>query len=157
MQRVQPAALSIEAAITRLDEIAPRKLASTGAWSPAQVFAHLAQSVEYSMGGFPQHRSAAFKLTAGRLAFRVFARRGAMSHPLDDAIPGAPPLEDEDDPRFSLMRLRQSLVAFGAHEDPCQPHFAYGHLDHRQYTAAHVMHLNDHLSEILIDDSDAAD
>jgi hypothetical protein len=28
------------------------------------------------------------------------------------------------------------------------PHFAYGALDRAQYTAAHVMHINNHLTEI---------
>ena len=104
------------------------------------------------MGGFPQHRSALFKLTAGRLAFAVFRRRGRMRHPLDEPIPGAPALDGERDGAFSLMRLRQALVAFGAHDGDLQPHFAFGALDKPAYEAAHVMHLNDHLAQIRVDD-----
>jgi hypothetical protein len=33
---------------------------STGEWNSAQVFSHCAQSAEFSMIGFPQHKSAVF-------------------------------------------------------------------------------------------------
>ena len=49
---------------------------STGAWPVAAVLDHLAQSVEMSMDGFPQPKSALFQKTAGRAAFSVFRARG---------------------------------------------------------------------------------
>lgn len=153
MPAIAPVALSLDAALARLDELAGQSLSSAGEWAPAQVFAHLAQSVEYSMGGFPKHKPMAFKLTAGALAFKVFRRRGRMSHPLAEAIPGAPSLAQEQDPGFSLLRLRQALTAFAAHREPLKPHFAFGHLSKSDYAIAHVLHLNNHLSELSVTDS----
>ncbi|RYF40815.1 MAG: DUF1569 domain-containing protein, partial [Comamonadaceae bacterium] len=42
---------------------------ATGAWPLATVLDHLAQSVEMSLDGYPQPRSALFQRTAGRAAF----------------------------------------------------------------------------------------
>src|SRR5689334_3419236 len=63
-----------------------------GAWPLGAVLEHLAQSVEMSMDGFPQSKSALFQKTAGQAAFGVFRWRGRMSHGLADPIPGAPAL-----------------------------------------------------------------
>ena len=41
-----------------------RTLASTTAWSWAQTLIHCAQSIEYSMSGFPQMKPALFDVTA---------------------------------------------------------------------------------------------
>jgi hypothetical protein len=59
-------------------------------WNLSQVLQHLAQSVEFSMRGFPALKGAWFRSTLGSAAFAVFNARGAMSHTLDEPIPGAP-------------------------------------------------------------------
>ena len=126
----------------------PTGARSTGAWSLAQVLNHAAQSVEYSMHGFPRLKPALFRATAGRLAFAVFRRRGRMSHPLDAPIPGAPALAAGDPVGPAATRLLAALYAFEAWTGPLAPHFAYGALDKAAYTQAHLMHLADHWTEI---------
>ena len=66
---------------------------TTGNWNLHQIFTHCAQSGEYSMLGYPEHKSDVFKQTIGSLAFSAFAAKGKMSHNLSEAIPGAPVLE----------------------------------------------------------------
>lgn len=139
--------LTIADALQTLDLLEQAQIKLSGRWNLYQVYTHLAQSVEYSMTGYPEQKSWLFQNTVGSLAFAVFSGKGSMNHGLDEAIPGAPPLPAEGDPRLALDRLRQALLAFDAYEEPLQPHFAYGELSKAEYEQAHVMHLNNHLDQ----------
>ena len=61
--------LTLQNAIDELDKLATQSMTSTVDWDPAQIFNHCAQSVEYSMTGYAEHKSAFFKSTVGALAF----------------------------------------------------------------------------------------
>lgn len=121
---------------------------SSGAWPLPQVLAHLAQSIEYSLRGFPALKPALFRSTLGAAAFALFDARGAMHHPLDQPIPGAPSLEAERDLATSVARLLAAIDAFEAHAGELQPHFAYGALDKAAYARAHLLHIGQHWSEL---------
>lgn len=122
------------------------ELASSAAWNWARTLAHCAQSIEFSMSGFPQSKSALFQRTIGSAALGVFSWRGRMTHDLAEPIPGAPSLEAVADPAQALDRLRGAILAFRGWSGPLRPHFAYGELDKRNYELAHAMHLANHLS-----------
>ena len=139
--------LSIAATLQRLESLSSGDIQKTGVWNPHQVFNHCAQSVEFSMTGFPQSKSPVFQHTAGRLAFSVFSAKGEMSHPLDEVIPGAPGLAVEGDVTLALQRLATALRQFESFEGTLQPHFAFGQLDKADYALAHVLHINNHLQE----------
>ncbi len=127
----------------------PQAWRHTGVFTPAQVLLHAAQSVEYSMAGFPAMRGALFRHTLGAAAFAVFDARGAMSHGLDEVIPGAPPVPGDTDLTAAAARLLAALQAFERHEGALQPHFAFGALDKVQYTRVHLMHLSNHWTELV--------
>lgn len=127
--------------------VADASARSLTAWPLAQVLEHAAQSVEFSMHGFPQPKSAAFQNSVGRLAFAAFERAGAMTHGLTEPIPGAPALVATE-VGLAADRLRAAFAAFEAHTGPLAPHFAYGPLDKARYTRAHLLHLADHAGEI---------
>ena len=131
-------------AVAALAERPPR---AAGAWTVAQVLDHAAQSVEYSLDGFPQPKSAWFRATVGPLAFKVFELRGAMSHPLDAPIPGAPALAVDASLDAAVRRLIAAFDRFERHQGSLKPHFAYGAMTKAAYTRAHLMHLADHWSE----------
>lgn len=151
--RALRAPVSLTALQAELVALGSRPLATTAGWSPAQVFVHLAQSIEYSLTGYPALKSPLFRHTAGAAAFQAFATAGVMRHPLTEPIPGAPALPTdsavEADPRAAaqagLARLLDALRAFAAHAGPLAPHFAYGALDKDDYALAHVLHVRDHL------------
>lgn len=113
-------------------------------WSLSQLLQHLAQSVEYSMQGYPEMKSAAFRAVIGNAAFAVFNARGSMSHGLTEPIPGAPALQADKPLQHAVDRLLEALSAFEAWQGPLKPHFAYGELSKPQYTRAHLMHLANH-------------
>lgn len=121
---------------------------SAQGWSPAQVYNHCAQSIEYSMGGYPQLKPEWFRASVGPAAFAVFQQRGAMQHALDEPIPGAASLDAPAGEAAALERLESAFDRFFAHQGPLAPHFAYGALDHGQYATAHILHLYNHLQRL---------
>lgn len=140
--------LTIASALAKLEVLSKKPIANSGEWNPYQIFMHCAQSVEYSMTAFPQHKSALFKNTAGQLAFSVFSARGEMSHGLSEPIAGAPLFTAEADITGAIKRLEKSLIDFESYQGDLAPHFVYGELSRRDYEIAHVIHLNNHLLEI---------
>ena len=142
--------LTIAAATDALARLRGTKINHAGGWNPAQVFAHLAQSIEYSMTGFPQPKSPLFQSTVGAAAFAVFHSKGAMKHSLTEPIPGAPAIAATDDQTAALDRALKALADFDKFNGALQPHFAYGALDKKAYAAAHAMHVYNHLTEFSV-------
>lgn len=121
---------------------------STGAWPLAQVLQHAAQSIEYSIDGYPALKSALFRGTVGAAAWGVFNARGKMNHALDEPIPGAPALDAALPLDKAVARLLAAFDRFERHAGALQPHFAYGPLDKPAFARAHLMHLANHWSEV---------
>jgi hypothetical protein len=142
---------TLDGAMRWLDELDKRNAPRThGAWPLAAVLEHLAQSIEMSVNGFPEPKSALFQNTVGAVAFAVFQWRGKMSHSLSDPIPGAPPLTIDDQWRGSALRLRNAISLFEAHTGVLKPHFAYGNLSKADFSQAHVFHIANHQDEIIL-------
>ena len=115
-----------------------------GAWNVPQLLEHLAQSIEYSMSGYPAPKPAWFQSTLGKTAFALFDARGKMSHDRDEPIPGAPALDAEVTLKHGVQRLLDAMDAFAAWTGPLKPHFAYGPLSKAEYQRAHLMHIAHH-------------
>ncbi|MFK7964460.1 MAG: DUF1569 domain-containing protein [Burkholderiaceae bacterium] len=117
-------------------------------WSLPQTLVHCAQSIEFSLGGFPEMKSALFQSTVGSLAFKVFEWRGHMTHDLAEPIPGAPSIADQSDLNAAVTRVQKAVADFRAASGELKPHFAYGELSKAQYELAHAMHFANHYSAI---------
>lgn len=140
--------LSIDAALAKLNELSRNALSHNGQWNPFQIFSHCAQSIEFSMSGFPEHKSEIFKNTVGHLAFTAFSAKGKMTHGLSEVIPGAPLINNDGALHDAIARLKSAFTDFKAYEGDLAPHFAYGQLTKQQYEVAHVIHFYNHLQEI---------
>lgn len=127
-----------------------QEVRSTGSWPLVAVMEHMAQSVEMSLDGFPQPKSALFQSTVGAAAFAIFQWRGRMTHGLAEPIPGAPALTLQGDWKPAAQRLRAALLRFDAHTGALQPHFAYGKLSKTEFAQAHVLHIANHQEEIIV-------
>ncbi|TAG27507.1 MAG: DUF1569 domain-containing protein [Burkholderiales bacterium] len=142
---------SLSQALVWLDQIeAAPGVKTSGAWPLSAVLEHLSQSIEMSMDGFPQPKSALFQNTLGTAAFTVFKLRGKMSHSLAEPIPGAPELSPSLAWRPAAARLRAAITRFNGNSAALKPHFAYGSLGRSDYAAAHSMHIANHQDEISI-------
>lgn len=149
-RRTTLSAPSLAALVADLEALRGRTLLSTGAWSPFQVFTHLAQSIDYSMTGFPRMKSPVFRHTAGRLAWFAFSTAGAMTHDLAAPIPGAPAIPRDGPTAEAIGRVLAALDRFERYRGMLHPHFAYGELSRDNYLAAHVLHIRNHLHEIAV-------
>ena len=145
-----PKVQSLDDALRWLDRLGKIPSARTsGAWPLVGVLDHLGQSIEMSMTGYPELKSALFQSTAGAAAFAVFKWRGRMSHSLDEAIPGAPALVTQGDWKISAQRLRTAINSYNAFKGELKPHFAYGVLSKSEFALAHSFHIANHQDEIV--------
>ena len=131
--------------MTALDDLVPRVKAAAatrgGPWTLAQTLSHCAQSIEYSLTGYPKDANVVVRKIFGPMVMRKFLRNGAMKHDLGAAIPGAPALDD--DVEHARARLLAAIASFAA-ASATKPHFAYGPVSHADYARLHAMHLVDH-------------
>jgi hypothetical protein len=130
-----------------LDLLFVPKVVQGSPWNLSQVLQHLAQSIEFSMQGFPALKGAWFRSSVGSAAFAVFNARGTMSHDLAEPIPGAPALDAAQALKVSVQRLLDAMEAFAQFNGTLRPHFAYGELTKPQYERAHLMHLANHWTQ----------
>ncbi|TGK33435.1 DUF1569 domain-containing protein [Leptospira gomenensis] len=121
-----------------------------GTWDAGKIFLHCAQSIEYSVQGYPENKSVVFQNTAGKLAFLKFSFSQKMSHDLEAPIPGATEIRSDTDWKKSLSILRETILKFRAYGGELKPHFAYGNLTKSEYDLAHAMHIADHFSYIKV-------
>lgn len=117
-------------------------------WDLATVLHHAAQSVEFSMQGYPQLKGAWFRASVGPAAFAVFDHFHKMRHNLAEPIPGAPAIEPGQPLGPAIEHAVAALQAFERHQGPLAPHFAYGDLDKARYLHAHLLHFSDHWQRV---------
>ena len=139
--------------MTTLDEVerwldalaaSPSAVRTFGVMSPSQALLHGAQSIGYSLRGYPRLRPRLLRLTVGKLAFAVFSLTGSMRHDVDGPIPGAPPVPSDGSLAEGIDGLRQAIAEFRAENGPLAPHFLFGKLDRKDYELAHAIHIADH-------------
>lgn len=138
--------LGMDRLLAQLHGLRADGIETASSWDVARTLNHLAQSVEFSMSGYPDLKSALFRHTVGPLAFNVFQTRGQMSHDTAAPIPGE--VLDATGADAARLRLIDSLTAFQTFDPDPAPHFAYGALTKDAYAKAHVMHVHDHLVEL---------
>ncbi|ELP66864.1 DUF1569 domain-containing protein [Streptomyces turgidiscabies] len=128
---------------------APDLLAPGGPWNLSQTLQHCAQTVRYSVTGYPRLRPALFRATAGALAKRIFLRRGATKHSLGAEIDGAPALDPNLPVTEAASGLADAVALFTGHTGPHAPHPAYGRCTHDEFAQLHAMHLAEHLPGLV--------
>ena len=130
---------SFDQVLQRLDGLADRP--GLG-WA----LAHCAQSIEYAVKGFPTSKGALFQKTIGRFVLRRFLKKGAMSHNLTAAIPGAQPIDPGTSLADGSQRLKEAIGAFRSHSGSFAPHFAYGPVERPDYETVQSLHVANHLA-----------
>ncbi|MFT4938511.1 MAG: hypothetical protein ACI88A_001539 [Paraglaciecola sp.] len=141
--------LSLSNLLLTLEQLQTQDIRFIGQWNDFQIFTHLAQSIEFSMTGYPEHKSKLFKSILGKSAFRVFSKQGSMSHGLNEPIPGAPELLPDGFTHAALSRLINAINTFIDYNGELHAHFAYGELSHEEYANAHAMHIYNHFEELV--------
>ncbi len=126
--------------LARLSTIDQAELPGLG-WA----LAHCAQSLELSVTGFPTQKPAWFQKTIGQFVLGRFLDKGAMSHDVSAAIPGAPDVDRSTPVAEGARRLRAAIGQFRLHSGLYKPHVVYGAVQRDDYEAVHAMHIANHL------------
>ncbi len=139
---------SLDSTLKLLDTLSKKpNFKSTGLWDANRVFHHCAQSIEYSITGYPENKNILFQKSIGKVVLTVFLSRGYMKHNLAEPIPGAPPLpEPSNDYSGGLERLKNAIISFSNHSGEYAPHFVYGPVNKSDYDKIHAMHVANHLN-----------
>ena len=121
----------------------------SGEWDINQVLHHCAQSIEYSITGYPENKNILIQKTIGKIVLHKFLSQGFMSHNLNDPIPGAeilpPPSNDFN---LGIQRLISSIENFKNQTSNLAPHFVYGEVSKTDYEKVHAMHVANHFSAL---------
>jgi hypothetical protein len=123
---------------------------AAGGWTLAHAIAHCACSVECSMTGYPELRSALFRATIGPMVKRRFLRNARMAHDVTAEVAGAPVAPDVA-LATACDRAAAAVAAFARFEGELAPHLAYGRCTKDEYAALHWLHFADHLRAFSIE------
>ncbi len=138
---------NLDECMVELDNIRKAKaLDLESNWTLYQNLVHCAQSIEFSLTGYPENRPKIIQLTIGRLVFHQFETQGYMLHDRNHPIPGAAVIEPDGSLDQAYGRLTKAIEDFENFDQPLHPHFTYGKLTKSQYSHAHCMHLADHFA-----------
>lgn len=141
---------SLNEVISFLDKISKLENPKiSGEWDINQVLHHCAQSIEYSITGYPENKNILIQKTIGKIVLHKFLSQGFMSHNLNDPIPGAeilpPPSNDFN---LGIQRLISSIENFKNQTSNLAPHFVYGEVSKTDYEKVHAMHVANHFSAL---------
>lgn len=141
---------SLEEAEDELENLknAYPKIDIDGQWALPVMLDHCAESLEFSMTGFPEMKPALFRMTVGPIAKRVFLAQGKMSHNTLDPIPGTENMPHSADFNEAFQRLFQAIDKFKTWNREVAEHFAYGKLDKEEAEKLQAFHIADHLSKL---------
>lgn len=142
---------SLEDAKNELRNLAAAKnISHNEQWKLNEIFNHMAQSIEYSMNGYPEMKSGIFRKTIGSITFSQFKKKGIMNHNTNSPIPGAPSISEPTPQDQAFHRLLNAILAFQNFEGELKTHFVFGKLTKKDYEIAHAMHIANHLSKIKL-------
>ena len=128
----------------------PEKVISKENWSPYKTFVHCAQTIDYSMTGYPEYKPLIIQYTIGKIVLAKFLRQGFMTHNLQAPVPGAPEIAEEGDIREGLELLLSSLIRFREFSGNLHRHLIFGKLSKEEYDKYFCMHIVEHLSEFSL-------
>jgi hypothetical protein len=118
---------------------------TVGRWTLAQICAHLSDTLEWSLDGFPARQLPwVARATFGKLAKWNMFRTGRIpeNFPLPKRI--SPPSElllDEQ-----VARLNRAVARFQSHQADHAPHPFIGPMSHADFERYHCIHAAHHLS-----------
>lgn len=93
----------------------------TSQWPLYEILAHCAQTIEYSMTGYPQLKPKLVRNTIGRVVIRKFLKQGFMKHNLTAHVPGGAKLKTSGTAKEGMELLRQAIDTFQAYQGPLAP------------------------------------
>jgi hypothetical protein len=139
---------SLSEAKIKLLELSKSNDIKTSKWSFYKILLHCAQTIEYSMKGYPELKPKILQLTIGKIAVNKFLKQGFMKHNLTTPVPGSPEISDNGDEKIAIEALISIIDKFIKYDAELYPHLLFGNLSKYKYDNYFAMHIADHLSEV---------
>ena len=117
-------------------------------WGVSEICLHCAQTIDYSMTGYPVMKPPIIRNTIGKIAIRKFMRQGYMSHNLTAHVPGASKLDISVSSSEAIQTLMDVMNRFENYSEPLKPHLLFGSLTKADYSQYFAMHIANHLDEL---------
>ncbi len=137
---------SLEEAQKGIENLEEKDVPKVEGWTPYHTLVHCAQTIAFSMEGYPEMKPAIIRGTIGKLALHVFLKKGAMRHNLTADVPGLAWKEQEGTFQEGKKILGQSISDFLQYKGELKPHLLFGNMSFSEYNRYFAMHLTDHLS-----------
>lgn len=118
-------------------------------WQLPLILDHCAESLEFTMTGFPEMKPGWFRSTVGPIAKHVFLLQGKMSHNTLDPIPGDADMPHSQTEQEAFERLLRAIGNFKTWNRELAEHFAYGVVSRDEAEKLQAFHIADHLSKIV--------
>jgi len=133
-----------------LDQVeAAAAVTSPSGFSPGVALAHCAQSLEMQCTGYPSMKPTLLRRTVGVMVRNRFIAKGAMSHEVNQPIPGAPQL-GEVSAEEGVARLRTAMQSFKDHRGGLAEHFVFGQVDKITAEMLQSMHIANHADQLVL-------
>ncbi len=117
-------------------------------WNISEICLHCAQTIQYSMTGYPKMKPLLIRVTIGKLAIKKFLRQGFMKHDLTAHVPGSNPIDTTLSKEESIDELMKTIRKFESFHGTLKPHLLFGNLTKEDYGTYFAMHIADHLNEL---------
>ncbi len=134
--------------LTNLQNTFPN-IDTAGQWALPVMLDHCAESLEFTLTGYPEMKPEWFRMIVGPVAKHVFLWQGKMSHNTLDPIPGDEGMPHSKTEKEAFDRLFQSIARFKTWNREVAEHFAYGKLDRAEAEKLQAFHIADHLSKMV--------
>jgi hypothetical protein len=116
-------------------------------WSPYKTFVHCAQTIDYSIKGYPKNKPVIIQKTIGKLVLKKFLKQGFMKHSLTAPVPGAPDIGEDGSSNDGLNILIKSIDQFEKYNGSLSKHLIFGEMTKEEYSMYFAMHIYNHLEE----------
>lgn len=122
----------------------------SGTWSLGKILVHCAQSIEYSITGYPDNKPAFIRKTIGKIILNKFMGQGYMSHGTNEPVAGAPEISNTVSDKEGFARLRKAIADFQNFKGETKIHLMFDAMSKEEYDKYHSMHIANHLSMVAL-------
>ncbi|EFU74787.1 DUF1569 domain-containing protein [Enterococcus italicus] len=151
LQQIPHQFASLDEALNILEQLKENESVCTKNWSVYEICLHCAQTIDYSMTGYPEMKPKLIRQTIGKKVVKKFLTDKKMSHNLQAPVAGGAPIAHDGLPIDGIQALIDATHRFQAWDGELQEHGVFGELSKEEYATYFALHIADHFQEIKAD------
>lgn len=120
-------------------------------WGIYEICMHCAQTISYSMTGYPKMKPAIVRLTIGKAVVSKYLKQGYMKHNLQSHVSGGEKIDPNGEPAAGIDHLLSEIEKLENYTGTLKPHSVFGEMTREDYMKYFAMHISDHFSEVTFE------